>query len=152
MEISNAKKEDLEQILALQKLCFREHALFYNDFEMPPMTQALREIENEFEHLVFIKASVGSEIIGSVRAFEKDGTCFIGRVIVHPEYQNQGIGKKLMAAIENSFRQAKRFELYTGAKDAKNLYFYKKLGYKQFKIQETSAGYSLVFLEKNGLP
>jgi len=148
MEISVAKKEDLENILALQKLCFHEHAVFYNDLEIPPMIQTLKELEDEFDHLVFIKSSLESEIIGSVRAFEKDGTCYVGRLIVHPDYQNQGIGKKIMIEIENKFPYVKRFELFTGSKDEKNLYLYKKLGYSQFKSHDTGAGYSLVYLEK----
>jgi ribosomal protein S18 acetylase RimI-like enzyme len=148
MEISDIEKEDLEQILTLQKLCFYEHAEFYNDFEMAPMTQTLQDLEFDFKNFVFIKASVGTKIVGSVRASEKDRTCFIGRLIVHPDYQNQGIGKKLMSEIENRFKHIQRFELFTGYKDEKNLYLYRKLGYNQFKIQQTETGYSLVYLEK----
>lgn len=94
MIIANAEFVDLPSILELQKLCYRENAIRYDDFTIPPLMQTIKELQNEFETNIILKVEEQSEIIGSIRAYEKDGTCFIGRVVVHPDHQNKGIGKK----------------------------------------------------------
>ena len=72
-------------------------------------------------------------IVGSVRAYLERGTAYIGRLIVKPEYQNKGIGTKLMEAIEQHFKFANRYELFTGHKSTQNLHLYQELGYYEFK-------------------
>ncbi len=87
-------------------------------------------------------------IIGSVRASVKDGTCHIGRLVVHPDFQNQGIGTELMREIEKEFCDAERFGLFTGHRSAKSLYLYQKLGYKVFRSETISEDLKLVYMEK----
>ncbi|HEX9021817.1 MAG TPA: GNAT family N-acetyltransferase, partial [Nitrospirota bacterium] len=70
------------------------------------------------------------------------------RLIVHSGYQNRGIGKTLMHAIEKKFCSAQRYELYTGHKSEKNLAFYAKLGYREFGRKPQSATVMLICLEK----
>ncbi|MFB0561010.1 MAG: GNAT family N-acetyltransferase [Candidatus Lokiarchaeia archaeon] len=148
MEIKYAQIGDMPVILELQKLAYQSEAEIYNDFTIPPLTQTLEEIKNDFSHQTFIKAIINDKIIGSVRAYEKEGTCYIGRLIVHPDFQNQGIGTKLMNKIEAIFQDAKRYELFTGHKSKRNLYLYQKLGYKKFKTEKINENLKLVYLEK----
>ena len=150
MIIERAKVEDAKEILALQKLAYQSEAAIYDDYTIPPLTQTLAEIEADFERQVFLKASVDGRIIGSVRAHVRQGTCLIGRLIVHPDFQNQGIGARLMGEIEDTFSQAKRCELFTGHLSERNLYFYQKRGYKIFKREKITEDLTLVFLEKYG--
>lgn len=151
MRIKEAEFQDLQTILELQKLCYEENAERYNDFNIPPMVQTLEEIQDEFKNNVILKAENVSKIIGSVRAYEKNGICYIGRLIVHPDFQNKGVGAKLMAAIESSFPTASKYELFTGYKDKKNLYFYGKLGYIFFKEEYMDDNVRIVYLEKRPL-
>jgi ribosomal protein S18 acetylase RimI-like enzyme len=146
--IESAQVGDAAEILALQKLAYHSEAELNNDFTIPPLTQTLPEIKSEFTLLTFIKALIDGKIIGSVRAQLHEGTCYIGRVIVHPDWQNQGIGKRLMAEIESRFQQAQRFELFTSERSARNLYFYQKLGYREFRRKNLSQQVRLVYLEK----
>lgn len=148
MEIKKAQIDDLPVILDLQKLCYNENAVRYNDFKIPPLTQSIIDLEKEYNDCTILKAIVQTKIVGSIRAFEKDGTCFIGRVIVHPDFQNKGIGKQLMTDMELMFKNVNRFELFTGFRDDKNLYFYKKLGYNQFKQVKINDNLDMVYLEK----
>jgi hypothetical protein len=69
-------------------------------------------------------------------------------LIVHLDHQNSDIGTQLLHAAEKHFRDAKRYELFTGEKSQKNLYLYKKSGYRIFKDLKVSEKLSLVFLEK----
>ena len=138
---------DLEEVLNLQKLAYHENAMRYNDFAIPPLTQTLEDLKEESKSSIILKVVEDRMIVGSVRAFEKDGSCYIGRLIVHPDYQNKGIGKKLMKAIEKCF-EGVRFELFTGHLDEKNLAFYEKLDYKRFREEKINHSLWFVYLEK----
>lgn len=148
MNIEIAQHKDLKRILELQKLCYHENAERYKDFSIPPLKQTFQEIEEDLETKLILKVSDNSKIIGSARAFENNGTCFIGRVIVHPNYQNKGLGKKLMQAIEKEHSLVNRYELFTGFRDTKNIYFYTQLGYKIYKEETINANVTIIYLEK----
>jgi len=152
MIVEPAKAGDAEEVLALQKLAYRSEAEIYGDYTIPPLTQTLEEIETDFENQLVLKASVNGKIVGSVRAYIREGTCFIGRLIVHPDFQNRGIGTRLMDEIEKRFGQVERYELFTGHRSERNLRFYRKLGYKAFKSVEVTENLGLVLLEKRLSP
>ncbi|MFX1446026.1 MAG: GNAT family N-acetyltransferase [Promethearchaeota archaeon] len=148
IKIEKAQRNELEEILNLQKVAYQSEAEIYNDFSIPPLHQTFEEIEIEFDSKIFLIAVKDDKIVGSVRAFRDKGICFIGKLIVHPEYQNQGIGTLLIEKIENVFSYVDRFELFTGFKSEKNLYLYQKLGYKIFKSEELNENLKLQYLEK----
>ena len=147
--IKHAKSADLPHILQLQKACYRSEAAIYNDYAIPPLQQDFQALENEFSGCIFLKAVAANEIVGSVRAFFNGDTCFIGKLIVKEEVQNQGIGKLLLRKIEESFPASKRFELFTGHKSNKNLYLYRKLGYKEFRKEIINNNITMIYLEKS---
>jgi ribosomal protein S18 acetylase RimI-like enzyme len=140
--MSEAGIADMAEILALQKVCYYQEAEIINDFTIKPLLQTIKEIGRDLQEQLILKAVLGKRIIGSVRAYEKDGSCFIGRLIVRPDHQNQGIGKRLMGEIESRFK-VNRFELFTGSRSVKNIFLYHKLGYLEFKQEN-----SLVYLQK----
>ncbi|MDD5360305.1 MAG: GNAT family N-acetyltransferase [Sulfurovaceae bacterium] len=148
IELIQATTDDASEILALQKIAYVKEAILYNDWNIPPLTQSLSEIQNEFRTSRVIKAIVSTKIIGSVRASFESDICKIGRLIVHPEYQHKGIGSLLMHNIENQFPNAKRFELFTGTKSVDNIRLYRKLGYMECHQQELSPNVRIVFMEK----
>ena len=129
MQIETADINDAAQILLLQKEAFQSEAKAYNDFEIPPLTETIDELKQLFKNHIFLKATVDGKIVGSVRASLNNGTCHIGRLVVDPKFQNQGIGKKLLCEIERKCASCKRFELFTGIKSAKNIHLYEKAGY-----------------------
>ena len=148
MNIISAMQSDAEEILALQKLAYISEAEICNDYTIEPLTQSLEDIQEQFKDHVFIKAVMEGVIVGSVRGYLKERTCHVGKLIVHPDYQNIGIGKKLMSEIESVFKTALRYELFTGSRSEKNIRLYEKLGYKIFKTSTINTKLSLVFLEK----
>ena len=119
MCIETAVVEDAQAILTLQKLCYQSEAAIYNDYHIPPLTQTLEELRSEFRSHVFLKALNNGDIVGSVRACLEGDTCLIGRLIVHPDFQNRGIGTELMRSIERRFPDTHRYELFTGNRSKK---------------------------------
>ena len=148
VEIVQANVTDAAEILALQKLAYQSEAILYDDWSIPPLKQTLSEIEEEFFHKTFLKAHGFVMIVGSVRAAVDGGTCSIGRLIVHPEYQRKGIGTQLMSAIEERFPSALRIELFTGEKSEGNIRLYERLGYRTFRTERVSPKVVTVFMDK----
>lgn len=147
MKIVKATFEDLPQILSLQKTAYLSEAELLDDYSIQPLTQSLEELQDEYEKSVILKVIDENNIIGSVRAFEENGRVYVGKFIVHPDWQNKGVGSALLKTIETYFEN-KIFELFTSSKSEKNLHIYKKYGYKEFKRMLVNENYEFVFLEK----
>lgn len=148
MKIERAGVENAGEILELQKLAYRDEAKIYNDYTIPPLLQTPGEMQADFLTKVVLKAQDGGRILGSVRACLDHDTCLIARLVVHPDYQNRGIGTGLMTEIERCFDKAGRFELFTGHRSERNLHLYRKLGYRIFRSEKISENLTLVYLEK----
>jgi N-acetylglutamate synthase-like GNAT family acetyltransferase len=148
INIRHANVEDAQEILELQKLAYQSEAIIYNDWSIPPLTQTLEEIKEEFTENTFLKACEPDKIVGSVKVSINNENYEIGRLIVHPDLQGKGIGTQLMQAVEAEFPMAKRFELFTGSKSVRNIHLYEKLGYKIFTRKQLSELVELVFMEK----
>jgi ribosomal protein S18 acetylase RimI-like enzyme len=96
-----------------------------------------------------LKAQVEGKIISSVKGSQTGDTCYIERLIVHPNFQGQGIGTVLMTQIESCFDRVQRFELFTGHKSDRNVRLYERLGYQLFKSEKIDENLSLIFMEKH---
>ncbi|WP_337100095.1 GNAT family N-acetyltransferase [Paenibacillus sp. YIM B09110] len=147
MIVSKAEISDLPNILKLQYEAYQSEAEIYQEI-IPPLKQSLSELVEEYNEGTILKVTNNDEIVGSVRAITHDGVCIIGKLIVKPEFQNQGIGKKLMKEIEESYSQVKRMELFTGHKSIKNLELYKRLGYQKYKEKEVNENLTMIYLYK----
>ena len=147
MEILKAAKEDLSKILELQKIAYISEAELHNDYNIQPLTQTIEELEKEYENCIMLKLVDNNEIVGSIRAYEKDNRVYVGKLIVHPDFQNKRYGTRLLNEIETYF-DCKTFELFTSSISEKNLYLYKKNGYKEIKQEKGLGNIVFVFLEK----
>ena len=139
---------EAREILDLQKLAYLSEAQIYDDYTIPPLRQTLEEMEADFESHVFLVALEGQAVVGSVRACIDGGTCRIGRLMVHPDLQNRGIGTRLMNEIEACFPEAERFELFTGHESRRNIHLYQKLGYRIFRSEKITEKLTLLYMEK----
>lgn len=148
IKVEKAELADLDAILQLQKIAFLIEAERVGSFEIEPLQQSLDELRDEFNWGVVLKVCDGADITGSVRGYMQGDTAFIGKLMVHPRKQRQGIGSALLSAIENRFPEAQRYELFTSSISEDNLRLYAKNGYKEFKCKNTGLGFELVFMEK----
>ncbi|MBO9617570.1 MAG: GNAT family N-acetyltransferase [Niabella sp.] len=147
--IQQAQKAQLAAVLQLQKECYQSEAALYNDYSIQPLSQTIEELNHDFDNgEICLVAAIGKNIVGAVRGSAQAGTGYIGKLIVAPLFQNQGIGKQLMAHIEKKLDAVDRFELFTGSRSLKNISLYKKLGYQAFDQKIINDALILVYLEK----
>jgi len=147
--ISRAKVKDAAEILKLQKTAYLSEAALYNDYTIPPLVQTLAETCEDFENYIILKAVSDGIIIGSVRGqLTEDNSCYIGRLMVHPDYQKRGLGSRLMQAIQEEFKQASRYILAAGQRSEDNIKLYQKLGFKQHSTERMNDKVVIVHMEK----
>jgi ribosomal protein S18 acetylase RimI-like enzyme len=147
--IAPAQLTDALEILNLQRLAYQSEAALNDDYTIPPLTQTLPELEADFQRQFYLKAARDGTIVGAARGYEQNGTCYIGRLMVQPEFQNRGLGTQLLRAIEAHFSHVDRYELFTSKRSTRNLYLYQKLGYHIFRTQQLTAKVAIVYLEKS---
>lgn len=148
VKITDAGRDDLEQILQLQYLAYQSEAALFGTQDIPPLKQTLDEVREEFEGGLILKM-VGEDgkIIGSVRVQEKDGTVYIGKLMVHPDYRRRGYGKQLLKEIERRFPN-RWLELFTSTKSSNNIKLYRSLGYCEFRQKSVDKDLRFVYLQK----
>ena len=146
--ILQATIKDAKEILKLQKLAYISEAKLFDNMKIQPLTETLEEIEEEFSKGLVLKMDVAGMIVGSIRAYESNGTVYIGKLMVHPDYRGRGYGTSLLNEIENYFT-CERFELFTSTRSVDNIRLYEANGYKKFKQEAVTDELIFVNMEKN---
>lgn len=148
-EIKKAEHSNLKEILQLQYLAYQSEADLFGSRDIPPLKQTIDEFVEEFNSGVILKmVDDNNTIIGSVRAQERDGTVYIGKLMVHPEYRHKGYGTMLLSEIEKCYPDM-RYELFTSTRSIDNIRLYQKLGYTIFARKAVNDELELVYMEKN---
>lgn len=145
--ITKACLEDLQEILQLQYLAYQSEAALFGSNDIPPLKQTIDEVIEEYHKGVILKLVADNKIIGSIRAWETEGTVHVGKLMVHPDYRHCGYGTKLLNEIESYFSQ-KRFVLFTSTRSINNLRMYQRMGYKEFERKDVTAELEFIYLEK----
>ncbi len=149
MIIKKAELDDLQEILDLQYLAYQSEAELFHDHDIPPLKQTLEDVQTEYQNGIILKAlDTQKTIIGSVRAHFVNGTVYIGKLIVHPQKQGQGIGTELLRAVETEY-SGQRYELFTSNRSIRNIALYQRLGYNIFAQKKITEEMDFVYLEKN---
>lgn len=143
-------EEDLVKVLELQKISFSEVAKLIGNYDLLPLRQTLSQIQEEFKQGIILKyINENNSILGSVRGYvDNRNICHIGKLIVHPNFQNKGIGKALMYEIENFFPLCQKFTLFTGKETPNTFYLYNKIGYHVVE-EIVLDGVSMIIMEKS---
>lgn len=146
--IKRAEYKDLQEILNLQYLAYQSEAELFGSKDIPPLKQTLDEVIEEFNNGIILKfTDENGTIIGSVRAAQKNGTVYIGKLMVHPDHRCKGYGSKLLSEIESCYPD-KRYELFTSTRSVDNIRLYEKVGYKIFDRKSVDNELVFVYMEK----
>lgn len=126
----NASDDDLVALLAIQKDAFVRYTDHLLPTQIQPLNETLDDMRKDMLYKSIIAACVGGSLAGSVRYYNKGGVCIIERLSVTPELQGKGIGRSLIAKVENRVAgMAHKIYLETGLLASNLLTFYSKLGF-----------------------
>jgi GNAT superfamily N-acetyltransferase len=146
--ISKARLEDLQKILLLQHLAYQSEAALLDNYDIPPLKQTLDEMIAEYHRGTILKmVDADGLIIGSIRAWETNGTVHVGKLMVRPDYRHHGYGTKLLGEIEKHCPQ-KRYELFTSTRSIDNIRLYQRMGYREFDRRSMDDRLDFVYMEK----
>jgi ribosomal protein S18 acetylase RimI-like enzyme len=96
-----------------------------------------------------VRQPVKADVRGLIVLWPTERAMFVENVAVHPHYQGQGLGGRLMAFAEERARAAglREVRLYTNEAMTENLAFYGRLGFEE-TARRLDDGYRRVFLRK----
>lgn len=151
LTITQADPSEVAEILYVQHLAFQSEAEIYNDFSLSPLRQTMDEIKEDFKNRTFFKAVMNYTIVGIARSRMEGNVCYIGRLAVNPVYQNMGIGKKLLQAVEYHFNTADLFQVYTSHRSKRNIYIFERQGYTWFKKERISERRERIYFQKKNM-
>lgn len=139
------------EVLTLQRAAYVPEARHYRDPDLPPLTQTLDELTAELgsAHVIALGAWIDHRLVGSVRVHVDGAVAHLGRLVVVPDLQGQGIGTALLVASERALpSQVDEVRLFTGSRSEPTIRLYERHGY--VRQGETPAGaYALVHLTKH---
>lgn len=146
---------NLDAVLRVQKRAFSRVAaeLAIPPTQLPPLRETTEDLVNlaVTGTRFFVAVDANDTIVGSVRGTCRGKDVEIGRLVVDDGWLRQGVASALMDAVESSFPECRRFELFTGADARMALALYRARGYHECRRKHVE-GVELVWLEKMVLP
>ena len=151
-EIRKARTGDIKEIQLLAKKSFEMYTKNAGITKLiAPLEETYDDILKAIETTNVFVAIAGQEVIGSVRIeIKPDKTAYLSRFGVSSVYQNNGIGKILLNAVDKSMKElgVSYLYLHTASKVLSLIRFYYGRG---FCIESTNndLGYDRALLCKN---
>lgn len=136
MEIVKATESDILDLYRLQLLSFESEAEMIGSRMVPALMESKEDYNDAFNQWHTYKmVDDAGRVIGGIRYQYDDGVVEVGRLMVHPDYRQQGLARKLLAFVDEQCSQDRRV-LYT------------KMGYKAVREIQDDTGLSFVYMEK----
>jgi GNAT superfamily N-acetyltransferase len=130
LRIMRAEARDAPELLVLQRACWVAEALANDTLDIAALHESLDDVERGIAEQQTWVVRDGPRLVGSVRGTPAGDAWEIGRLMVAPDLGGRGLGRFLLAWIEEHRPDGvTRFELFTGARNARNLRLYGSAGY-----------------------
>ena len=148
MKIVKATESDILELYRLQLLTFESEAEMIGCRLIPALMESEEDYRGTFNQWHTYKmVDDAGKIIGGIRYQYDDGVVEVGRLMVHPDYRQQGLARKLLAFVDEQCSQDRRV-LYTCTKSWINIKLYTKMGYKAVREIQDDTELSFVYMEK----
>ena len=101
--IAPAVAADAGELLTLQRAAYVTEGRLHDSFDFPPLTDDLAAVEQLIADTTCLVARRDGRLVGSVFGRrEADDSWFIGRLMVAPDLQGGGLGRRLLDLIEDA--------------------------------------------------
>ncbi|MEJ7628583.1 MAG: tRNA (guanosine(37)-N1)-methyltransferase TrmD [Nocardioidaceae bacterium] len=153
-EVRLARPADAGELLTLQRCCWVSEAQLNDALRIPPLVESLDDVRSALDDWLTVTVRVDGRLVASVRARRAlDGAWEIGRLMVAPDLEGRGLGRHLLAHIEEAAPpEATSYRLFTGARSERNLRMYRKAGYRRAPDGEVEPEPGVVTLVKRARP
>ena len=112
-----------------------------------PMLENYRDVVET--HQVFVAVN-DSDVVGILVLIHLNDAMMLDNIAVHPSFQGQGLGRRLMALAEEEAKKQgfSDIQLYTHQMMTENIAMYSKLGYVEV-ARRSEKGYDRVYMSKH---
>ncbi|MBT3872237.1 MAG: GNAT family N-acetyltransferase [Flavobacteriaceae bacterium] len=138
--IERLKNNDLEiskKIRSVFQLSYKVEAKILNATDFPPLKRSLENYVNS--NTAFFGYLKNQELAGVIEIEHNDNFTHINSLVVDPGFFKQGIARKLMEYVINTF-DSKLFVVETGLENGPATELYKKFDFKEVKQWNTDHG------------
>ena len=130
-EVRLVEPSDAGELFVLQRACWVQEAQDNPGVTIPALQESLADVEEWITRGRVLVVRVAGRLVGAVRGTQRDLTWDIGRVMVAPDLQGRGLGRRLLELIEaEAPADVTSYELFTGEGSVRNQRMYKKAGYR----------------------
>jgi tRNA (guanine37-N1)-methyltransferase len=131
VEVRRVEPGDAGELLTLQRACWLQEQQANPGVPIPALEESLEDLRAWIAHDTVLVARSHGRLVGAVRASPHDQTWHIGRLMVAPDVQGSGLGRRLLAEVETlAPEEVTSYSLFTGAGSKRNQRLYKKAGYR----------------------
>ena len=130
-EVRPAVPADAGELLTLQRACWWQEQQANPDAWVPALHESLDDVRRWLPEWTVLVLRRAGRLVAAARARLEGDVWEVGRLMVAPDLQGQGLGRHLLQAIEAAApAEAASYSLYTGAGSVDNHRFYKRAGYR----------------------
>ena len=144
LDVRPAVPADAGELFTLQRACWLQELEANPGVAIPALQESLDDVRRWLgEWTTFVARDPASgRLVGAVRGrLDDHGEWDIGRVMVAPDLQGRGLGRALLALVEEAAPpEAASYVLFTGARSTDNLRMYRKAGYRLRPDREAPEG------------
>lgn len=135
LEIRSVVPADAGELYTLQRACWVQELQANPGVPIAALEEPYAELQRWISTDTVLVARSAGRLVGAVRARLHEGqggdVWDIGRLMVAPDLQGRGLGRRLLERIERlAPATATAFELFTGAGSLRNQKMYRKAGYR----------------------
>ncbi|HEY0639148.1 MAG TPA: GNAT family N-acetyltransferase [Pseudonocardiaceae bacterium] len=151
VEVAALRPGHAGELYTLQRAAYVGEAQRYHEPGIPPLAETLDEVRADIAspRVVTLGAWLGSRLVGAVRGRPDGDRMEVARVAVAPDLQGQGIGSRLLAAVEDAAPPGVAvLWLVAASRSDGNVRLYRRVGYRTVGTAVDHLGIELLRMEK----
>jgi tRNA (guanine37-N1)-methyltransferase len=130
-ELRAAVPADAGELYVLQLACWVQEMHDNPGVPIPALDESLDDLRAWLPHWTVLVLRREGRLVAAARARREGEAWDVGRLMVAPDLQGQGLGRFLLEEIERAAPgDVTTYSLFTGAGSARNQRMYKKAGYR----------------------
>jgi tRNA (guanine37-N1)-methyltransferase len=131
VEIRPATRADAGELFTLTRACWLQELWANPGVVIPALEESFDDALRGLDDWTTLVAMAGGRMVGSARGRAEGEVWDVGRVMVAPDLQGRGLGRRLLRLIEEAApATVTTYSLFTGAGSVDNIRMYKKAGYR----------------------